>query len=81
MEGWKDSPARLAWSRHLIDAVRANPEDVICGFCGGPNTSVDDCGFWYLDPLGTGTSKPACETCHNGLPGDMHVERYGLGER
>ncbi len=63
-------------------AINDYPNDGICGFCGGENKFVDDCGFFYCISL-TGDKKmlPTCEKCHHGEPGTNHIKIYGLGER
>ena len=52
MEGCHNSPARRQWQKYLIRAVKEMPEGIICVFCGGLNTNVDDCGFFHLSPNG-----------------------------
>lgn len=61
-------------------AVFNDPRDSICGWCGGINEFVDDCGFIYITPYGDDT-RPACENCYRGAIGEMHIKRYGVGER
>ena len=82
-------PAKIE-EYYLNQALHSDPNGGTCGFCGGTNKNVDDCGFWYLVPLNYKQLKteskeikslPACDACHRGEPGKNHVELFGLGER
>lgn len=66
----------------LANALRDDPAGAICAFCGGPNTFVDDCGFWYCWPEGPkGRNGATCETCFDGKIGQAHQAIFGVGER
>ncbi len=61
-------------------AILAEPQDSICGWCGGKNDFADDMGFIYTTPYGDDT-RATCEYCYHGRIGEMHIRRYGVGER
>ena len=66
----------------LSNALLDDPNGATCTFCGGSNSFVDDCGFFYCWPYGTGGQNgPTCETCYDGEIGQKHIALYGLGER
>jgi len=74
----------------LANALIEEPLGGVCGFCNGPNTFADDCGFFYLVPLNYLELKekkveikslPCCEPCYFGEAGKNHVKIFGLGER
>ena len=57
-------------------------DDFQCAFCLGMNTFADDCGFFYLYPLGKdGYHGVCCKDCYLGEIGEMHIALHGLGER
>jgi hypothetical protein len=77
--------------KELAEALSADPSGGICGFCGGPNTFVDDCGFFGVMPLHYYESSeaerekikmlPCCEACFDGEPGKKHQGYFGVGDR
>lgn len=75
----------------LRQALNEYPNDGTCHFCNGPNTFVDDVGFFYIvdprepetrDEIGCLTNKiyPACKSCYDAHSWKHH-KIYGLGER
>lgn len=67
---------------YLGEAKRNDPEGSICSFCGNPNDFADDCGWFYLHPLGSDNlGGYSCRQCFDGEPGKKHIAIYGLGER
>ena len=56
--------------------------DTLCQFCYKNPVMVDDCGEWALwpDPE-IKTGRLTCEECYHGAPGNLHIQRYGVGER
>lgn len=65
---------------YLNEAQRLDPSGAVCGWCGSPNTWADDIGFFYCTPEDNDT-RPTCEACYQGEPGQKHIRRYGVGER
>lgn len=76
----------------IIDVERAkisDPDGVICGFCGAENDWADDCGWFYLESYLTifpdivvpDVLLPSCRECFYGEVGQMHRDKYGVGER
>ena len=67
-------------AKDLANAILSEPEGQTCGWCQGPNTFADDCGFFYITPR-AGDTRPTCRECYDGPEGDLHRHRYGVGER
>lgn len=58
------------------------PEGNFCQFCGNPNDFWDDLGWFYLNPNpGVRIARASCRSCYDGVPGQRHISRYGVGER
>ena len=54
----------------------------LCQFCYKNPVMTDDIGEWALwpDPA-IETERLACEECYHGAPGELHIKRYGVGDR
>ena len=71
----------LFYLRQYLAAVKDCPKGVLCGWCGKPNFFYDDCGFFCIAPVTDEDNRVCCRKCWRGPLGEVHIGRYGLGER
>lgn len=64
-------------------ALEDQPEGEYCHWCGEENHFCDDIGWFCIWPFANAGELCGitCEGCYRGPSGELHISRYGMGDR
>jgi hypothetical protein len=86
------SQPTLSKIKEWLTAWRKDKRWPLCSWCHIRLLWADDIGFMYLHPFPAydvlnrplydkRNDRPCCRHCYYGLPGTVHTNRHGVGER